>query len=705
MKKILSLLFPLAILTSGCESEELHNMQLDSQDGRIFTASFEQSETRTYVENGSLLRWNAGDQISLFDGNTLNRQYQFDGETGDNAGTFSIVNKPFGTGNDLNCHYAVYPYASDVKITESGVITATLPADQNYAENSFGLGANTMVAVTKDIDDTYLKFRNVCGYLKLQLYGEDVTVKSITLTGNKNEKIAGKSTITYAYGQEPTIDMNDDATTSITLDCGEGVHIGTTPNTATSFWIVVPPTTFENGFTITVQYGDHTTMMKSTSNRIVIARNTIKPMGTLYYDGTVPPVFELSYTTNDGQPVSPYTTDGFGANFIENIYDATTGQGELKFDARITTIPEKAFIACNNLTGITLTQDINSIGAEAFSGCSELAIINIPNGVTKIGNMAFYNCSGIQEITIPSSVTSIGSSSFQGCGGKATINCYIKSVSTRDGGENGAFYRAKFTDAIIGDGVTTIGNYAFWNCTSLTSITISDSVTSIGNQAFSKCSSLTSVTIPDNVTFIDKFAFSSCIGLKDLTLGRKLSTIQERAFSGCANLESVTIANNKGIYFYNGAFEDCSSLESVYYNDNLVNWFNMSFEYGYSNPLDNGSKLYINGKELTEMDVPNEISAINDYAFNGCSSITKVTIHNRATSVGHSTFNECFNLKEVYCMAAIPPTCGKTTFSYYKNGAFYPLGCRIYVPRASIEAYKSAEGWSNYADDIVGYDF
>ena len=144
MKKFLSLLLPLAMLVSGCTQEELQNDQLDSQDGRIFTASFEQNETRTYLEEGNLLRWNAGDQISLFDGNTLNRQYQFDGETGDNAGTFSIVNKPFGTVNDLNSHYAVYPYASDVKISEGGVITAMLPSVQNYAENSAaGIDRNT----------------------------------------------------------------------------------------------------------------------------------------------------------------------------------------------------------------------------------------------------------------------------------------------------------------------------------------------------------------------------------------------------------------------------------------------------------------------------------------------------------------------------------------------------------------------------------
>jgi hypothetical protein len=278
MKRYFSLLCVLALL-AGCYNtdEQLINEQIPS-DGRIFTASFEQNDTRTYVEEGNLLRWNKGDQITIFDSNTLNQQYKFDGETGDNGGTFSKVSSSFGTGNDLNCHYAVYPYHKDIKVTESGTITATLSAEQSYAENSFGLGANTMVAVTKDTDDTFLKFRNVGGYLKLQLYGENVTVKSIELTGNSNEKIAGKASITPTYNDDPQISMLGDATSCITLNCGEGVKIGSTAENITDFWIVIPPTTFEDGFTITITDINDETFIKSTSNEIAIERNVIKPM-------------------------------------------------------------------------------------------------------------------------------------------------------------------------------------------------------------------------------------------------------------------------------------------------------------------------------------------------------------------------------------------------------------------------------------------
>ena len=715
MKKLLLLVCTLFGFIACTQNPIEEQLAISADIPETIKVGFENSKSRIQLNEAQKTVWTKDDLVSVFYRSNANQKWQYQGETGERMGTIKRVANAEAT-QELSDIVVVYPYNENYYINpRTNNVQASLPATQTYLANSFGLDGSIMVS-SSEYNQFFLK--NVCGWLKIKLMGEGQVVKKITLKGNNGEQVAGEiyinstdatsilaSEMSTAGDGENSVGGNlifdDTILSEVTLNCGDGVTLG---SEATTFYIALPPQTFEKGLTITCHYGDNTTMTKSTSNSIEIARNTIKPMSTLYYDGNKPPVFELTYTTNDGQPLDPYTTDGFGANFIENIYDAATGQGALKFDARITTIPEKAFVACNNLTSINLTQDIKSIGAEAFSGCSELAMMNIPNNVTLIGNMAFYNCSGIQEITIPSSVTSIGSSSFEGCGGKANINCYIKSVSTREG-ENGAFYKAKFTEAIIGDGITSIGGYAFWNCTALTSITISNSVTRIGISAFTNCKSLTSVTIPNSVTFIDKFAFSSCIGMKVLTLGSKVSSIQERAFSGCSSLESVIITNNKGINMYNGAFEDCDNLKSVYYNDDLVNWFNMNFEYGYSNPLDNGSKLHINGKELTEINVPNDISAIKNYAFNGCTSITKVTMHNRVTSVGASTFSECFNLKEVYCKSNTPPTCYTTTFSYYKNGGFYPLGCKIYVPTGSVEAYKVADGWSSYASYIEGYEF
>ena len=108
MKKILSSVFMLTILVSGCSQDDVLKNNLTTSNSLKFIASFESNESRTYVEEGNLLRWTAGDQISLFEGSTLNSKYQFDGETGDNGGSFTKVGNSFSTGNLLNKHILLY---------------------------------------------------------------------------------------------------------------------------------------------------------------------------------------------------------------------------------------------------------------------------------------------------------------------------------------------------------------------------------------------------------------------------------------------------------------------------------------------------------------------------------------------------------------------------------------------------------------------
>ena len=282
MRSMWIIVFLSAILASGCTNNESIEKKENISDKTVFTTALEQRISRTYIEDGKYLRWNTGDQISLFRGNTLNRQYKFDGLTGDNGGTFSIVDAPFGTGNELDKHYAVYPYDANIKISEAGIITANIPSTQNFVENSFGLGANTMVAVTKDLEDTFLGFKNVGGYIKLQFFGNDVTIKSIQLKGNNNEKIAGKALVTPVYEQSPITSMASDAQETIILNCGEtGIKLGETKDQATSFWFVLAPVVFETGFSVVLTNAKNDEIIISTSNKIIIERNTVKPMAEL----------------------------------------------------------------------------------------------------------------------------------------------------------------------------------------------------------------------------------------------------------------------------------------------------------------------------------------------------------------------------------------------------------------------------------------
>ena len=366
MKKyVLSALCALALIACAKSDEDMGAVPVTAPE--TIYATFEEPTTRTYVEQDKYLRWHAEDEISFFS-TTYNLQYRFQGKTGDNNGSFTKITTDLVTGNALANNYAVYPYATSTAISDEGVISVTLPATQAYAENSFGHGANTMVAATNGTMDNVLRFKNAGGYLKLQLYGTDVTVKSIALQGNKGEKIAGEATITAAYDNDPVVTMADTATDVVTIDCGEGVTLSNDATTPTIFWFVLPETTFSEGFTVTVTDLEGGTFVKSTSNSFTIDRNMIQPMKSLeaVIEPAEPANNEIWYTSSDGNIVKPDTFN-FRANIVSNSYE--NGQGVITFNANIASIGSSAFKDCATLTSITIPKGVTSIGHDAFRNC------------------------------------------------------------------------------------------------------------------------------------------------------------------------------------------------------------------------------------------------------------------------------------------------------------------------------------------------
>ena len=281
MKRLTLFLGLATAMVASCSTQE-KDLQIPVQDGVVFYASFEQpsdENTRVYANEHLLLRWTADDRVSIFNKITYNQQYKFTGDTGDNSGGFRKVDSDeFVTGNAISHVVSVYPYQEATRITESEVITVALPAEQSYAENTFGLGANTMVSVSSD---NVLQYKNVGGYLMLKLYGEDISVSSITLKGNNGEKLAGKASVTMHLDGVPTVEMTSDATEEITLNCSTPVLLGATAEESTPFWFVVPPMILSKGFTVTVKDDKNGVFEKSTTNSLEISRNNLSKMSAI----------------------------------------------------------------------------------------------------------------------------------------------------------------------------------------------------------------------------------------------------------------------------------------------------------------------------------------------------------------------------------------------------------------------------------------
>ena len=201
----------------------------------------------------------------------------------------------------------------------------------------------------------------------------------------------------------------------------------------------------------------------------------------------------------------------------------------------VTSLGDWAFSGCTGFTSVTISNAVTSIGDYAFSRCTGLTSVTIPSAVTSIGYQAFSYCAGLTSVTIPSAVTSIGDYALSGCTSLTSIDVAEGNTSFKSSG--GVLFTSDMKTLVqcpgamntytIPDSVTSIGNSAFWRCTSLTSVTIPNAVTSIGDYIFSGCSGLTSVTIPASVTSIGFAAFGDCTSLTSVTFNSATTVIYD----------------------------------------------------------------------------------------------------------------------------------------------------------------------------------
>ncbi len=274
----------------------------------------------------------------------------------------------------------------------------------------------------------------------------------------------------------------------------------------------------------------------------------------------------------------------------------------------VTSIGYSAFSGCTGLASVTMPDSVTFIGMSAFGGCTGLVSVTIPDSVTRIGSYAFYGCSSLTSVTIGNGVTSIGESAFDDCKNLNRVNitdiaawCKISFgnyISNPLYSAHNLYLNGELVEnLVIPDGVTSIGGYAFRDCTGLASITIPGSVTSIGEYAFYGCNSLTSITIPDSVTSIGDYAFKGCTGLTSVTFQDGLNFIPESAFSDCSNLRAITISASME-YIRKDAFSGCDNIKYVFFKGSRDFWDNEMLIYTGNDALNN-AEIICGAKEKT----------------------------------------------------------------------------------------------------------
>ncbi len=358
----------------------------------------------------------------------------------------------------------------------------------------------------------------------------------------------------------------------------------------------------------------------------------------------------------------------------EAFMNCTGLTGELVIPNSVITIDDLAFCYCSGLTNVTFGNSVTTIGENAFSECTSLTSLTLPNSITTIKDVAFAGCTGLTgELVIPNSITNLGASVFVDCSGltSATIPSSITRIS-----DELFFDCSGLTSVNLPSTITFIGDAAFEGCSGLTSFTIPNAVDSIIYSAFKNCTGLTEIVIPNSVTYIGKHVFSGCTGLTSVTIGNSVAEILEDAFGGCTSLTSIVVAEDNAIF---DSRDNCNGIIETATN-----------------------KLIVGCKGTV---IPNTVTTIGDAAFEEMSTMTSVTIPASVTYIEEYAFDYCIGLTSVICKATTPPVMGGLyVFDYYNNYNTYTTAT-LYVPAASLQAYRNTDYWNRFTNILPIEDY
>lgn len=306
MKKLL-VLFIACVALFSCQQYEF-----DFDAVPKFSAVIEDISSKTTLDENNFTLWEADDQVSVFSKSKSNLRYKVaDGTEGNTfCDLIYAENVAPAKGDAISHNVAYYPFSENVMCEQYGTsyqLNVELPSTQLYSHKSYPSGSFPMVAVS---DGLQLAFKNVCGTIKLQVKGTS-KIASVEFSGNNNEKLSGSAIVTAYVSDDPKIVLNDDASTSITLDCANGVQLSA--ENATEFMLTVPPTEFKSGFTFVLKEINGQTYTLSTTKRNTVNRSAIlvMPEMTLKNEESNAPV----------NGIVPFTTATVGHEGLTYIWD------------------------------------------------------------------------------------------------------------------------------------------------------------------------------------------------------------------------------------------------------------------------------------------------------------------------------------------------------------------------------------------------
>ncbi|MGN0477033.1 MAG: leucine-rich repeat protein, partial [Ruminococcus sp.] len=322
--------------------------------------------------------------------------------------------------------------------------------------------------------------------------------------------------------------------------------------------------------------------------------------------------------------------------------------------------------------------NVSSIGESAFWGCTSLASVKVSVSVSSVGKSVFYGCTSLIKIEVDEN-----NQTYSSLNGDLYNKSQTMLIQYAVGKKDKSF--------IIPSNVTSVGEYAFSGCTSLTGVTIPNSVTDIGKRTFYDCKSLTGVTIPNSITNIGADAFRGCTSLTEITIPNSVTSIRNYTFMDCTSLNSVTLGNSV-TSIGSSAFNGCTSLANVTIPDSVTSVGNWAF---------------FHCSSLISITIPNRVTDIGESAFENCTSLTSVIIGDSVISIGESAFENCTSLTSVIIGDSVI-SIGQDAFSYCLGLSSVTIGDSVaYIGKCAFDACISLTSVTipNSVTDIENYAF